>query len=343
MEIYIINNRTFEIEAVTQASEYNLNLDEETNAVSSLKIINNNNIQKGNYVVLNGLYKQFIFVVSEDVFANDKENTMIVPLLDISNIFDRNIILKEKEIMKTKGIETFIANNIKENFINSDDNVLNLNYIKVNVLTTTKSNVDTNEENNLYNFHTFITNCRQYKDIYCEFKFNKNNLEINILHKDDSVKLVDTTLDEVVECTKIYEVDPVTRVEAYIQEDNTTYNLYLKNDRTTTTEKNDANRMYGRIETISCSNLESAKEQSLNTIKANRYRHLVEFKIGKSSNLVDVTQLYIGRKIKIKTKDSIYDSYISAIVLNDDNFIQFKSGNLRIDFTDKQRQSRRSK
>lgn len=97
---------------------------------------------------------------------------------------------------------------------------------------------------------------------------------------------------------------------------------------------------FGRIETISCDTLENAKEEALNTIKANTYKHLVEFSIAKTSKLVDITKLYCGRQIKIKTEDSIYDSYISAITLTDENFVSFKSGNLRIDFTDKQRQEK---
>ncbi len=47
-------------------------------------------------------------------------------------------------------------------------------------------------------------------------------------------------------------------------------------------------------------------------------------------------QNYIfGRAIRIKTEDSIYDSYISAITLNDENFVHFKSGSLRNTLLDK--------
>ena len=93
--------------------------------------------------------------------------------------------------------------------------------------------------------------------------------------------LIDTTLAEVTGYNKVYEVDPVTKVEAYIREDGSVYNLYLRDDRTTTTDKDDANRLEGRIETISCDTLENAQEEALNVIKANTYKHLVEFNIAK--------------------------------------------------------------
>lgn len=39
--------------------------------------------------------------------------------------------------------------------------------------------------------------------------------------------------------------------------------------------------------------------------------------------------------MRIKTDEDIYDSYISAITLRDENFVYFKSGNIRIDLLDK--------
>ena len=242
--------------------------------------------------------------------------------------------------MKINGIENYIETEINRNFINSDDSILNLNYIDISINSTTRANVIINDEDNLYNFHTFLINCRQYKNIYTEFKFQgiaNRRLKIDIENKLESTMLIDTTLAEVTGYNKIYEVDPVTKVEAYIRENGSTYNLYLKKDRTTTTNKNDVNRLEGRIETISCDTLENAQEDALNVIRANTYKHLVEFNIAKSSKLIDVNNLHIGRPIKIKTHDSIYDSYISAIILNDENFVKYKTGNLRIDFIDKQR------
>lgn len=50
---------------------------------------------------------------------------------------------------------------------------------------------------------------------------------------------------------------------------------------------------------------------------------------------MDVSKFTIGRPVRIKTDDDIYDSYISAITLPDENFIYFKSGSLRITLLDK--------
>ena len=341
MELYVVDNKTLDIMSVCNVCDYNLNLDEETNGISEFVLPNLNNIKKGCYLVLNGLYKQFLFVVDEDIAINKNETCVTVSALDISNIFDRKVILKDKEKMQEKGIENFIADTILENFVNTNDTILNLDYIDVYIHSNTKSSVAIDEDNGLYNFHTFLINCRQYKDIYTEFSIINKRLKIDIGYKLEETMLIDATLPEVTNYNKIYEVDPVTKVEAYIRSDSSTYYLYLTADRTTTTNKDDPNRIFGRIETISCDTLENAKEEALNTIKANTYKHLVEFSIAKTSKLIDISKLYLGRRIKIKTEDSIYDSYISAITLTDENFVSFKTGNLRIDFTDKQRQQKR--
>jgi len=50
---------------------------------------------------------------------------------------------------------------------------------------------------------------------------------------------------------------------------------------------------------------------------------------------MDITKFNIGTPVIIKTDDDIYDSYISAITLSDENFVYFKSGNIRSTLLDK--------
>lgn len=69
---------------------------------------------------------------------------------------------------------------------------------------------------------------------------------------------------------------------------------------------------------------------------------MVEFKIAKTSKLMDISKFTIGRPVRIKTDDDIYDSYISAITLSDENFVYFKSGNLRNTLIDKLKSNEKS-
>ena len=169
MELYILSNKNLKILSIAKLTDYQINLDEETNAKSTFILAKTDGLNKGNFLVLNGLYRQFLFVIDE-VNTEKDSNLVTVTALDISNIFDRKVIEKNIDIMKSKSIEEFLANTISENFVNSDDTALNVGYIDIGWKTNTKTTVATNAENGLYNFHTFLINCRQYKNIYTDFK-----------------------------------------------------------------------------------------------------------------------------------------------------------------------------
>lgn len=334
MELYVLSRHDLSILSICKLSDYEINLDEETNAKSTFNLLKTEGLEKDNFLVLNGLYKQFLFVIDE-VQREKGSNMATVIALDISNIFDRKVIEKDIDTMRTVSIESFIANTMSENFVNSDDIYLNKGYIEIAWTTNTQGSVATNAENGIYNFHTFLINCRQYKNIYTDFSFDEGKLKIQISYKSESTELIDTTLPEVTDYNKVDEDDITAKVQVYVREDGSEYNLYLKTDKTTTTNKNDPNRASGKIEVISVDTVDMAAEEALNVMKGNTYKHLVEFKIAKTSKVMDITKLHIGRPIRIKTEEDIYDSYISAITISDENFVYFKSGTLRNTLVDK--------
>lgn len=343
MELYILSRQDLTLLSINKLVDYQINIDEETNAKSNFKLLKADGLIKGNYAILNGLYKQFLFIIDEVNLEKDS-NVCELICLDISNIFDRKVIEKNTNQMTEDSIEDFIINTINNNFINSDDSILNLSYIETNKLTSTQTSVAINSENGLYNFHTFLTNCRQYKNIFTTFTFEvatrlatglKMRLKIDVGYEEKAEKMIDTTLPEVTNYNKVKEENITAKVTVYIRENQTEYNLYLKSDRTTTTNKNDPDRVFGAIEVISVETAEEAPNEALNVMKGNRYNHLVEFNIYKNSQLMDISQLEIGTPILIKTDDDVYESYISAININNSNFVGFKSGNLRITLIDK--------
>ncbi len=303
MESYVLSNKNLKILSMLKIIDYKINIDEETNLKSTLRTIKADGLEEGNYIVINGLYKQFLFVISNDGILTEKDSNVVnLNVSDISNIFNRKVIEKKTELMTTESIEKFIAETIYDNFVNSNDTFLNIGYIDITWHTNTKGIVATNSENGLYNFHTFLINCRQNKNIYTEFKFENNRLKIDIRHKEESAEMIDTTLPEVVDYNKIKEEEITAKVQVYIRENGSEYNLYLKTDRTTTENKNDPNRANGKVEVISVDTADKAKEEALNVMKGNRYKHLVEFKIAKTSKLMDITKLYIRKSCKNKNR-----------------------------------------
>lgn len=340
MELYILDNNDLSTLSILECSSYEINLDNQFTDKSTFRVNKAAGQIKDNFLVVNGLYQQFLFKIDE-VEATDKEEKFVnLVCSDISNIFNRKIVEQETELMNTRSIEYFLAHMIDINFINSNDSFLNKDYIEVTYNEHTQAKVQTNAENGIYNFHTFMENCREYQNVYTDFKIEDNKLKITISYKNDTPIAIDTTLDEVTHYNKVYEQDITAKVQVYIRENGEIRNYFLKTDRTITTNINDPNRASGAIEVISVETPDDALQEATNVFKGNTYKHLVEFSISKNSKLVDTSILYIGRPIVIKTPDGIYESIISGISLDDDNYVNFKTGNIRINFIDKLKQEK---
>ena len=116
----------------------------------------------------------------------------------------------------------------------------------------------------------------------------------------------------------------------------------MLNDKTTTTNINDPNRVLGKVENRYIENESDLTQTALDVMAGNRYNHLIQFKINVFSKIFDTSKLKVGMPFKIKSKEgSIYDTYLSCIsrTLNS-NFIELKFGNIRVGFIDKLNQER---
>lgn len=338
MEIYVLDYMTLEVKDIFKplknndgSEQYEINLDEETNATSEIMLEYKESIKKGNFLVINGLYKQFLFIIS-GAEKDLKGKTVKVILKDISNMFDNKII---EDPIGDLSIENYIKRNIERNYMNTEDTLNNLSYLQIETKTQTKVTVNTDAEDGLFNLHTYITNCRQYKNIRTDFEFKNDKLYIYIEKKTNKLQKIDTNVAEIIDKEIKDEGDYITKVEAYVRYNKTRYYLYLRNDRTTTENPKDPNRLRGKTEVISSETLTTAKEEALNTIRRNRYKHLIEFKIKKNSKLVDVNNLEIGDEVQVRVGNKNYESYISAITIKDNEFVYFKTGILRNRLTDK--------
>ena len=235
--------------------------------------------------------------------------------------------LVEPEMWKT-GIEDFIADTIKENFINNEDTFLNREYLEIRVKTHTKIKTSvSNVTNNIYNLHTWMTNCTQLYNINYNFFFENKKLVLEIENKEAKKQLIDTQAQAISNYTEIFETEIVSKVKVIT--DTKSYELYLLNDRTTTTDGTNENRAAGKTVTVYTQNYEDAEQVALDNIQANRYNHMITF------SMLDKF-MPVGTPIAIKTKDSIVlDSYISAVKMTQSKFIEYTCGNIRINFIDK--------
>lgn len=253
-------------------------------------------------------------------FSNSPQNLWILEKLD-------------EEIIRNVGIEDYIAEQIRKNFINNEDVLLNREYMEIRIKTHTKLNVSVSTivdvQNNIFNLHTFMTNCTQNYNISYDFAIEGKKLIITIENKEAKKELIDVNAQPISNYVEVFETDVVAKV-IVLTKDGQKYTLYLKTDRTTTENMLDPDRAQGKTEVIYAENIEDARQQALDVVKGNIYNHNVTFNYYNR-------ELKVGTPITIKTKESlIYDTYISAVNrVKGSKMYKYTCGNIRIGFIDK--------
>ena len=248
------------------------------------------------------------------------------------------------DVMARLGLEDSLQYTIDHNFQNTTDTLTNINWLYVEAQTHTPRQVQiTNMENGIYNLHTWLTNCNQYYNVTYNFsvvKLDKWRLKMGIKTYVNPKELIDTNAQNISNYTEVFETNVLAKVmvkydKVNEQENPGTYTLYLKTDRTTTTNMNDPNRAEGEITTLYTENYEDANQTALDAMKANEYNHNITFNLDK----------YIkqGTPIAIKTKQSlIFNTYISQVKITQKNFYEYICGNIRINFIEKLKKEKRN-
>ena len=335
--VYILDKTTCIVKDIKEFQEtkgkYEFKIDEETNANSFINVINKPNAENLDIVYIKRKKSNYLGIVN-NVSGSDNKGYKITSKY-ISNIFDRKIILSNEELIFETGVEDFIAETIKNEFTNSDDTLLNISYIDVEVQTHTKIKKSVETENGIYNFHTFITNCIQNYNIVMDFYYENKKIKI-VIHKEteENKILLDTTTSDTTDYNEVFETDVTTKV--VIKTDASIKKYFLRSDRTVTDDIEDVERAIGKVETVYTPNEEDAYQTALNIFKGNTYNHNISFRIKKDSKLFDIDKIKIGTPVLIRTKNNIIlDTYISSISDKEDKFLSIICGNMRIKFIEK--------
>ena len=339
--MWIFDYKDFSVKDIVEIADYELNIDEETNATSTIKVLMKTSAKSRDLVAVKKNNEVVYWGIIQEIQNENGENMYQYITKYITNLFDRNILLENQNLIKSTGVEDFIANAITNNYISNQDTFINLNWLELNVKTHSKKEVSvTNVENGIYNLHTWITNCTQNYDIVYSFNVVNKKLVMTIEAVNLEKEIIDTQAQPISNYSEVFETDVVSKVIVKYDkvneiENNGTYTLYLKTDRTTTENMNDSNRADGRVETVYTENYEDARQTALDTMKSNTYNHNITFAY------LD-RYIKVGTPIAIKTKQSlIFDTYISAIKVTQSKFIEYICGNIRINFIDKLLKERR--
>ena len=326
--MWIFNYNDFSVKDIVEISDYEIVIDEETNESSIIKVLKKTTAKARDIIAVKKNAEVIYWGIVNEISNEAGKNLYEFSCKYITNIFDRAIELTNENLIRTSGVETFLENAILDNFTESDDTFVNIDYIELQINSHTSKAISvTNVENGIYNLHTWMTNCTQKYDIVYSFNVVNKKLQMTIEKKTNSKELIDTKAQNISNYSEVFETDVVSKVKVLTSTNSLT--LFLLSDRTTTTNQNNPNRAVGKSTTVYTENYEDAMQTALDTMKSNSYNHNISF------NLYD-KYIKIGTPIAIKTKESlIYDTYISSIRIKPNKFIEYQCGNIRINFLEK--------
>lgn len=333
--MWIFDYFTFKVKDIVELSNYEINIDEETNANTILNVLKKTTSKARDIVAIKKNNEVIYWGTINNIQNTDGQSLYEYTIKYLTNLFDQNIVLENEDLIKTTGVEDFIANAINKNFIQNEDTFVNKTYMQIVAKTHTKKQTSvTNVENGIYNLHTWMTNCTQNYDIVYSFSIVNKKLVISVESKEINKELIDIKAQPISNYSEVFKTDVVSKVVVLYNkvadaEQKGQYTLYLLNDRTTTTDKNNVNRADGRTVTVYTENYEDAEQMALDQMKQNSYNHNITFNYYNRF-------IRIGTPIAIKTKESlIFDTYISAVKITQNKFYEYTCGNIRIKFIDK--------
>lgn len=332
--MWIFDFRDFSIKDIVELSDYEINIDEETNANSIIKVLKKTTAKAQDIVFIkkNGIIVYWGII--DEISNDDGKKLYEYSLKYITNIFDEKVEVIEEQYIREKGIEDFLEHTITAHFIENIDTFTNKTYLEIRALTHSKieKSVD-NVENGIYNLHTFMTNCTQNYDIVYNFFIENKKLVMTISKQDRKKLLLNVNAQSISNYSEVFETSIISKV--VVKTSTGRYVLYLLNDRTTTEDMSNVNRAEGKTERVYTEKDEDARQTALDVFKQNSYNHNVTFKYNKN--------IVIGTPIAMKTKESVLlDTYISALKITQKDFIEYTCGNIRTKFIAKLLKERRN-
>lgn len=327
----VLDSFTFKIKDTLQYTAETFETDLDFSKKSQITVDHEPNIVNNDFVICKDGNEVIYTGICQDASTDSKEETFSVKLAQAECLFDREIFVKDESLLAT-GLEDFVAAAISDNWINSNDPLMD--YPNISVVcdshTPCVASVSTtvNVDNGIYNLKTYLGNVRERYRLFTRFDFTDGELTIHVYTDTASAIDVDITVSDVSAYKETYNVSVLARLfvrwklpdtkdddgnEVIGAEVDRTF--YLKTDRSITQNKSDPNRADGisKAVYIQADTEDDMISAAINEFGSNSYQHKVEFAILKTSRIYPIENLYVGRPCRFKTKLGIKESKISAM------------------------------
>ena len=345
MLAYVLDKKDLHIKDILEFDEYTFKEDIDYNDKSMVTFIKQPNLEDGDMVICKDGNKTVFFGICEKIKSESSETDYTITLLQKENLFNRFIFLEYTGYIEKVGIEHFIAIVILQNFVNSNDPLLDRKWIAPSAGSFTKSLIKPDTEQGVYNLKTFLGNIKQHLGVYTDFRIDRDFLRIKVEKKVSTELMVDIEVSDVSDYVENYDISVLAKLNVKWKKteestEEVRKSFYLLSDRTVSEDVNDPNRVEGSVKSIQIitEKEEEMRQQVFNEFASNRYNHKITFNIIRNSKLYPEQDFYVGRPCTVKTKSGVRKSMITKIeTSNNSGLLRVTLGNMKVTLTDKLR------
>jgi len=342
---YILDWHNLSVKDYFQFEQYSFSEDIEFKNKSQISINRMPNITDDDFVLCKQGANVVFFGLCED-FSSSAESNYTINLCQKEGLFDREIFVDSEALISSTGIEDFIVKAIEDNWIDSDDELMDRDYMTAMATTHTPLDLKVDAENGVYNLRDFLSYAKEYHGIMVDFNINQNNeLEVTVSKDSNGDIKLDALVTDIPNYDEVYDVDVLARL--FVKWLNTTTSVttttayYLKTDRTITTDKTDPDRAEGISKSIyiEADSVDEVVQKVADEFKSSSYEHKISFSLNAESKAYPIDDYYVGRTTSIRTKTGIKaNSLITATTkTSESKFVSFVCGKLRVTLIEKLR------
>lgn len=337
----IVSRYSYTLTDVLIASDYSTEVNGEYDGKSRFTFHRRPNAEENDFIILKADDYSFQGIISE-IENGEGKSSCVITALEMPALFDQKVILTNETLLQT-GIEDFIANQIRENFIANNDEIVNIPYLEVVAKTHTPVAAKVSTEKGIYNLCTYIGNALTNYGIFMDFEFSREKLVVTLEKRGESELKIDTGISDIVNLSETYDVRVLSKLTVVWQrsesaESKQIRHFYLRTDRTLTENMHDADRAKGSSDIIvSESETEAGMIQDArNAFTSNSYNHKIAFDLIVTSKLIPLNDVYVGRKCLVKTSIGIKETIITKVERKyKSRSISVTLGNMRVTLIEK--------
>lgn len=349
MYAYILDNHDLSIKDILEFETYDFRTDIDFDNKSSITVPRKPEITDDDFVICKDGNTVIYTGICEHCKGTSERESYGISLMQIEQLFSRKIFVGDETVIIGNGIEDFIFNEIRDNFIKSGDNMMDKPYITVDAVTHTPIAAKVETENGIYNLKTYLGNVKQYYGIFLEFSFEEaGKLHITIQKKEREELPIDTGISDITAYNEVYEITVLAKLivrwkipdrEGTIGAE-TKRIFYLLDDRTITEDGTNKNRAKGVINSLYIETETEGEmfQQVYNEFASNTYNHKITFSIVRGSRCYPEHNFFVGRKCLIKTQSGVKKSMVTGMgIVSSSDILEIVMGNLKVTLIEKLR------